>query len=86
MVCCAECARFTPDAIGDGLGPGRCEIKQQWQGAKWDNELRMALGLFGQAAVLWPRVERDCRKFIDKKNARSSGETVTGHSSKTSIV
>lgn len=80
-VCCLDCARFTPDAIGDGLGPGRCEIKQQWHGTNWDNELRMALGLFGQAAVLWPRVERECRKFIDKKNARASGETITGHSS-----
>ncbi|MGZ8158377.1 MAG: hypothetical protein ACXWT4_06165 [Methylobacter sp.] len=84
-VCCADCAWFTPDAIGDGMGPGSCEINSQWRGTRWDQELRQALGLYGMAAVLWPKVARECRKF-DKKNARSSGETVAGHSSKASIV
>lgn len=70
MVQCANCKKFTRDAIGDGNGVGDCVIYNAHKHTKsWEKELQRVLGMSGYAQVLWPNVDRYCQRFEGVKTA-----------------
>jgi hypothetical protein len=71
LVCCAQCARFLPDKVGDGCGIGRCQEystrKKQGASTQELRELLIKLGNHPDNSLFWggTLIDRKCERFID---------------------
>lgn len=69
LVSCSECARFTPDPVGDGTGIGRCQAYEDYkaQGVS-PKALDRAFKALGDK-LFWcgtdPEPDRVCGKFLN---------------------